>query len=564
MKPTLFHRGSVCRFALLFTLSACQLASLSLCHLQAETDAKADEETLHRAGLPTEESSLLALFRKRTPDADSQARIQALIAQLGSDSFAEREEASAELVTYGVAAVGLLRKAAHHADLEIRRRAKDALGLIEQNDLATDVLIAALHVLGRRKPAQLAEVLLDYAPHAVDVDLTEELCLTLASAGADPRLVQALTDKSPIKRAIAGAVLARRGCHKQLSAVRRLLHDADAQVRCRVALALVEARDKAAVPVLIDLLAELPIIEAEHVESMLLQLAGDTAPKGTLDSRSKYRAAWAEWWKQHGDSLDLAKIKLAPNWRGYVLAVCMTTMRGRGVRTNGCLLELDALGRLRWQIKDLSWPVDAQVLDEKRVLVTEYRLCQVTERNHDGDVLRRFNVPDLPLAARRLPNGNTLITTQSRVFEVDRDNKEVLTICTNGLSRFVTACPLPGGEIGICCRNGEFVRLDRNGKMLTSFRVGRLFRPYGMHIQGLPNGNILVPLYYDNKIVEFTKDGREVWSASYPQPMCAQRLPNGRTLVASYGNTYFAELDKNGHEVRRRNCDAPLLNVRGR
>lgn len=131
-------------------------------------------------------------------------------------------------------------------------------------------------------------------------------------------------------------------------------------------------------------------------------------------------------------------------------------------------------------------------------------------------------------------------------------------------SILVAACPLPGGEIGICCQTGQFVRVDRNGKNLASFRVGRLFRPNGIHIQGLPNGHILVPLLYDNKVVEFDKNGRQVWSASYPQPNCAQRLPNGRTLIASYGRNVFAELDKNGREVRNQPCDAAMMSVRQR
>lgn len=562
-----------------YVVLASLMALMSLCGSAAgaEGDADADEQILQAARLPIESPSLLALFRKRTPDADSQARIKTLITQLGSDLFSEREEASEGLAECGVAAVGLLRKATHHDDLEIRWRARDALVLIEQNDLSVDVLIAALRVLARRKPARLSEVLLDYAPHAVDADITDEVCLTLSSAArrerdADPRLVRALTDLSPIKRAIAGAALGSSGSGKQLPAVRRLLRDPDPQVRRRVALSLLEAREKAAVPVLIELLAELPLMEAEQVESMLLQLAGDAAPKGSLAdhsesgtaARGKYRDAWAEWWKQHGDGLDMAKAELSTKWRGYTLAVCMTTMRGRGVRSSGCLVEFDALGHARWQMKGLLYPVDAQVLDEKRVLVTEYSPGQVTERNHNGDVLRRINVPDFPLEARRLPNGNTLITTRSRVFEVDRNEKEVWTTNGNRTDIIVASCLLRGGEIGICYRSGGFIRVDREGKVLASFRVGRLFRPNGMHLQGLPNGHVLVPQFYDNKVVEFDKNGREVWSASYARPICAQRLPNGRTLVAGYASNIFVELDKHGREVKSQRCDAPLMSVRGR
>jgi hypothetical protein len=545
------------------------LTSIGESAAAADTDAEADEQTLREARLPSDGSSLLAVFRKRTPDADSQARIKTLIGQLGSDSYTEREEASEELASFGVEATGLLRAAIHHDDLEIRRRSRDALTIIEQNDLSTDVLIAALRVLSRRKPPpRLTDVLLEYVPFAANPDVAEEVCLALASVAmrdgkADPRLLGALTATSPIQRAIAGAALCRGGGRNQLPAVRRLLRDSDPHVRGRVALALLVARDKASVPVLIELLSDLPLAEAEHVESMLLQLAGDSAPKGSLEEgRGKYRDAWTDWWRRRGDALDLAKIDLVPHWRGFTLAICMTAIRGRGARA-GTILEVDAKGKTRWQIQGLFRPVDAQVLDEKRVLVTEYSPGQVTERNLNGDVLRRISVSDTPLEARRLPNGNTLITTRSRVYEIDRNDKEVWVTDSRG-DLIVAACSFRGGEVGICYQSGEFVRVDRKGEVLTSFRVGRAFRPYGTHIQGLPNGHVLVPLYYENKVVEFDRNGREVWSVRFAQPASAQRLPNGRTLVTGYASNTIVELDKTGREVKSIPCLGRLMCVSGR
>ncbi|MHB1424725.1 MAG: HEAT repeat domain-containing protein [Gemmataceae bacterium] len=538
--------------------------------LGAEADAEADEQTLRAARLPADGPTLLTVFRKRTPDADSQARIKALIARLGSDSFSERQTASEQLAERGVEAAGLLRKATRHADLEIRWRARDALAVIEQNELSADALIAALHVLARLKPPRLAVTLLNYLPHAADADVVETVSATLAAAAlrdgnADPELVRAVAAESPIQRGVAGAALCLGGCRKQFPAVRRLLRDADPQVRCRVGLALLEARDKAAVPVLIELLGVLPIGEGERIESMLLQIAGDSSPKGQLDekeTRAKYRDAWSAWWKSHGDGLDLAKVELAPSWRGYILAVCFGIGRARG--RSGTVVEFDAHGRTRWQLRGLIYPVDAQVLDERRVLVTEYSACQVTERNLNGDILRRINVPDSPLEARRLSNGNTLITTSNRVFEMDREDKVVWNTDGNGRGTIVAACPLPGGQVGICHASGGFVRLDRQGKPVSSFRVGRLFRPIATHIQGLPNGHVLVPLYYDNKVVEYDEKGTEVWSASYARPTSAQRLPNGRTLVAGYAGNVIVELDKDGREVKRQQCDGRLMSVRGR
>ena len=68
----------------------------------AEPDSTAaDEQTLKAANLGTDGPALLDFFRKRTPTEANVKRITLLIKQLGDDSFAVREKASAELVSIG-------------------------------------------------------------------------------------------------------------------------------------------------------------------------------------------------------------------------------------------------------------------------------------------------------------------------------------------------------------------------------------------------------------------------------------------------------------------------------
>ena len=55
----------------------------------AESDTAEDEDVLRAAHLPTDGSGLLAFFRKRTPNEQTRARIEALVEQLGSDSFSQ-------------------------------------------------------------------------------------------------------------------------------------------------------------------------------------------------------------------------------------------------------------------------------------------------------------------------------------------------------------------------------------------------------------------------------------------------------------------------------------------
>jgi HEAT repeat protein len=79
---------------------------------------------------------------------------------------------------------------------------------------------------------------------------------------------------------------------------RDLLRDPSSAVRLRAALALAESNDAEAVPVLIDLLAELPSEQRRPVEEFLTQLAEEWAPavefKGEDEIARKIRRdAWA-------------------------------------------------------------------------------------------------------------------------------------------------------------------------------------------------------------------------------------------------------------------------------
>ncbi len=71
------------------------------------------------------------------PDA---ARLRALIHQLGSESFAERARARAELEAIGAAALEPLRAALKHSDLETARRAAELIRVIEERELTARLL----------------------------------------------------------------------------------------------------------------------------------------------------------------------------------------------------------------------------------------------------------------------------------------------------------------------------------------------------------------------------------------------------------------------------------------
>lgn len=509
-------------------------------------DVSADERTLKEARIATDGPSLLDYLRKRTLDDAQIAKIKLLIADLGSDDFQTREKATDELPAYGSAAVPLLNAARKSSDAEVVRRAEEVLERIESRAGAS-IAAAAVRLIAARKPANAVETLLRFLPFADSEAVGDEVRSALAQLGVrsdgqvDPALVAALTDKLPERRAAAAVALALTGAKDHLPAVRELLKDPDPVVRFRTGLALANLFEKEPIPVLIETLPRLSADQRTAVENLLYQLADDKAPNvspGTDDaSREAYRKAWANWWKDHGAALNMVKALSPPDVLGYTLVVLLDDNR---------IQELDRDKKVRWELKDLEFPLDAQYLSGDRVLVAENGGNRVTERNLKGEVLWEKKV-EMPLMAQRLPNGNTVIGTRFQLLELDKDGKEIFSHVRPDGSQFMRAAKLRNGDYVFVTSRGQFVRLSPDGKELATVPVQ--VTTYGGRIEQLPNGRILVPEHANNRVVEVDADGKVVWEYSIEQPVAAVRLPTGNTLITSLKLLKAVEVDRNGKVV---------------
>jgi hypothetical protein len=314
----------------------------------------------------------------------------------------------------------------------------------------------------------------------------------------------------------------------------------------RAGLALVEAKEKDAIPVLIALLTEKPKVETAPVEDLLYVLAGEKAP--SVDSgrdeagRKKFREAWEKWWRDEGKGIDLAKFDPEKSLLGRTMICCMDV---RGL--TGRVFEIDRNKKVVWQIDNLNYPIDAQVIGNDKVLIAEYRTRTVTERDFKNNVTWTKTFTGLVLGARRQPNGHTFVVTRNQLLELDKDGKEVLTI--NRGNDIGAAAMYRDGTIAMVTTTGTFIRYDRTGKEVKSFPVGGPVLYLGSNIDLLPGGHVLVPLYSMNKIVEFDADGKKVWEASVSSPGSVMRLPTGNTLVCSRVGTNVSEINKDGKEV---------------
>jgi hypothetical protein len=311
-------------------------------------------------------------------------------------------------------------------------------------------------------------------------------------------------------------------------------------------------------PVLIDLLAELPPDRTAAVEEVLTQLAGEQGPAlpaaGDAAARKRARDAWAAWWKEHGSAADLTRLRTDQHWLGYTLL--METGGG------GRVLELGRDGKPRWTIEGILFPVDAVVLPGNRVLIAEYSGRKVTERDFKGNILwQKENLNGQPINVQRLANGHTFIATDSQIVEVDRTGKEVLVV--NTLGALTAAYKARNGQILVLTGNGQCVRLDASGKQIKSFPSNREAH-WTTGLDLLPNGRILITQPNRNKVAEYDADGRVLLEVDTPSVTTATGLPNGHVLAASSDAQRVFEVDRKGKVVWEYKDGNPVFRARRR
>jgi hypothetical protein len=488
----------------------------------------------------------LDFFRQRTihPTADD---VRKLVEELGNSTFDVRERASERLTAIGGPALPGLARAARSPDAEVRRRADECRRRIETGADAADVIAAARQV-AEQKPGGAAAVLLDYLPARVDEPALQALrealtAVTVREGVPEPVVTQALTDEMPARRAAAGFALCRAGVKEQLPAVRKLLRDPDAGVRLRVGLALADLGEEEAIPTLIGVLDAVPRHLLAPAEDLLYTLAGPRAPAVPMGAnaaaRRKFREAWAAWWAREGAGLDLRR-RPTP-YLDHTIVLLLE---------EGRMIELDGDDRPVWELKDLGFPLDLQVLPGERVLVADNLGNRIVERHHNGTILWEHNA-DGPLMAQRLPNGDTFLATRGELLQVDRAGTVVFSHSRPDGEDFMRAVRLPDGDIACVVsrapRASHFVRLDPSGreKLRFAVNVGTL----GGRIDVQPDGRVLIPQLRDDKVVEYDAAGRALREFAVKEPIAAVRLANGNLMVTSMEQLRAIELDPAGKEL---------------
>jgi len=524
------------------------------------------------------------MIKKRTVSEEMRTKVAGLIKLLGAEDFDDREKASSDLVEIGAVARPQLIAALRDPDLETKKRARKALEKIGPASADATILPAAARVLAERKPADVAELLLNFLPSIEEPETADEVVQALTPVAkdkegkADPAMVKALTDKKyPIKRWAAGQALARAAVKAQRDNVLKLLDDDDVGVRYRVATEVVKVKDKDkksdAVLVKGGMPAVLKLLDSDSNEAFeaaedllddLREVAGDKAPvqPEDLDSpkaKTKYREAWEAWWKKEGGKFEMSKVDFQGVNRNYTLVGTY----GYRNKVIGNVSELDKDGKEKWKLEDLAYPVYASKAKRDRVLVCEYNANKVTERDLKNKVHWTKQLNTQPVYCERLPNGNTFIVSRNELMEVDKAGKTVKTLNRSGYD-VVTAGRHKDGTYSMVLNNGTVIRMDNNFKQTSTYSTGRYINyTVGLKCAYLPKGGLVLPDYSYRKIREFDGSGKLVAELDATSPTSVSKLPNGNYVYLSrQGNAGVVEITKEGKQVSNKSIPGNTNNVR--
>lgn len=547
---------------------------------QASDTSVDDQKALKALGLSVDGPALLDYFRKRTYKEANPKEMDLLIKQLGDTDFTVREKAFGGLISLGPSALVGLKQAEAHADTEVKQRARDLRDRLEAK-AEPPIQAATARLVAKTKPAGAAEVLLGFLPFAPDLAVADEICKSLGSVAApggkvEPVILQALNDKLPLKRGAAGEALVRAELAKQLPEpekhlpeVRKLLKDPEPTVRLRAGLALVSRKEKEALPVLVELLNHLPPEQLWPVEEILIRLAGDKTPAVSLGTTEETRkACFVAWNKWLGDNptLSLKKLDDIAPMLGLTVIVQQKVRVAVGGRVAGEILELDNLKQKKWSFEVANYPVDAQVYEDKgetRVVVAEFQASQVSIRDKTGAVIKEFRVGGNPIGVQRMPNGNIFVVLQNRLVEYDMNAAEKFSYNRANHDIF-RAKKLPNGEIALITSAGQYLRMEAaTQRVLKNFQVAPVPVLFGS-MDVLPNGNVLVPDFQQNRVVEYNGEGKQIAQFNVQWPNSAVRLPNGNTLVASQNTRKVMEFTRDGRITWQYDSDGMVFNAKRR
>jgi hypothetical protein len=282
--------------------SVLSLVALGLLWLTPHAPADSDPATVLKAsGIAPTPAAVEVYVRSWIVDDRLKGRIDKLIAQLGSEDYDQREQATEELARIGPATLESVASAARSKDPEVRQRATSLLtrlDSVEGRRTREAQLSAALQWLGQTRPTGAAPLILDVLPHLSSPAHREAATRSLwacTTPGEGARLRRLVQDGPAPLRATALPALELAEGDSAVELLRAFQKDPDPAVRLGAARALLDRRPADAVAVLLGLL-ECPDADTRTQAAWLLQqTSGLPAEADRALDWTQTVARWRAW-----------------------------------------------------------------------------------------------------------------------------------------------------------------------------------------------------------------------------------------------------------------------------
>jgi hypothetical protein len=159
-----------------------------------------------------------------------------------------------------------------------------------------------------------------------------------------------------------------------------------------------------------------------------------------------------------------------------------------------------------------------------------------------------------------LSTGDIVFSRRSGASEVTPDKRIVWNYVAPPGTEIHTAYPMDNDHI-LLMQNGNPAKLivirksfeDPAGQVEREIELDTRVpgSPHGQfrHVRPTPEGTFLVAHMDLGKVVEYSPDGKPLWSVDAPSAWAAIRLKNGHTLISGNQNGYVREVDKSGKIV---------------
>jgi hypothetical protein len=529
----------------------------------APTAAVSDAEALKSAGLTeTDGPKLIEYLKQRTLSDADQGKITVIIKRFGGDDFDDRVKATEEIEIFGPAAVGPLKTAERDPDPEVAFRARQALKKMAKIPHSA-VASATVRAVLKLKPAGAAEALIGFLPLADDEVVASAIrealvALAVKDGKADPALMAALTDVSPLRRGAAYVALVTGGPAGERVRIKdaypsvreAVLKETDPEARfIGLWSLLMTTREKEFLPELIAMIPRIGRGRIWQLEELLLQLAGKHPPNGRFlkspEALAQARDAWLGWWKEKGESINLASFDFRPRVQGNTDII---EIDNRGF-AQGRIVSLGPDFKEKWKILRVNNPLDIAVVGEDRLFIAETNSHMISERKFNGEIINKFNVYQSPMYMSLMPGGGMVVICRNLVAELDKTGKQVAAYPRPNFD-IMTGHRLPGGDVLFVTNafNGpNCIRLDSKLKETKkTYAFGRV--QYMQSMDVIDDDTVLVCEF--DKVAEYDlKSGKQTWKYECAQPSSCQRLPNGNTLIGLVNANKGIEVDPSGEIV---------------